>query len=171
MAETETVDAVQTPPDVQPPAVIREVEHRDFVETFTVREEGKRYEVAANAIANRAKMQVTVAKMRDLCARAIKPFFDNPELAPSPKDLKAIVDAVAIVEDMAIMSYSDSKKGGNLANSLERLAYAVTRGAVEGAAQKTGDNHAPRARLNRLIRIGKSAKEKKEEPIDVTPAQ
>lgn len=162
-----SVAVAETPPVAQPPA-IREVEHKDFVETFTVREGGRRYEVAANAIANRAKMQVNVAKLRNLCERAIKPFEDNPELCPSAKDLKCIVDAVAIVEDMAALAYSDNKKGGQLANSLERLAYAVTRGAVEGAAQKTGDNHAPRARLNRLIRIGKSAASKSE-PIDVTP--
>lgn len=157
-----------TPPAVQPPAVIREVNKADFVETFTVRDHGKRYEVASNAIANRAMMQVNVAKLRDLCNRALKPFEDNPELCPSPKDLKAIVDAVSIVEDMSAGAYSDSKKGGNLANSLERLAYAVTRGAVDGAAAPHGHNHSPKARLNRLIRIGRSAKT---ETIDVTPAQ
>ncbi len=158
-----------TPP--QPPA-LREVERKEFVETFTVREGNRRYEVAANQIANRAMMQVNVAKLRDLCARSIKPFEDNPDLCPSPKDLKAIVDAVAIVEEMSEGAYSDTKGGGVMANALERLAYAVTRGAVDGAAQKNGlDNHAPKARMNRLIRIGRSAKAEaeKKEIIDVTP--
>lgn len=171
--DADAFDLDESPPappetSLPPPAIICEVERKEFVETFTIREKNNRYEVAANAIANRAMMQVNVAKLRDLCARAMKPFAENPDLCPSPKDLKAIVDAVSIVEDMSAGAYSDTKKGGNLANSLERLAYAVTRGAVDGAQNPAGLNHSPKARLNRLIRIGKSAKP---EAIDVTPAK
>jgi hypothetical protein len=152
-------------PTINLPATIREVEKDSFVETFTVHDHGKKYEVAANAVANRAMMQINVAKLRALCDETIKVYTEG-KIAPSPKDLKAICDSVALVESMSEGAYSDKKGGGQLANSLERLAYAVTRGAIDGASAKHGQNHTPMARMNRMVRIGKKTSG---EAIDIEP--
>lgn len=177
MAGTETVgvDAplaaesphVTTPDAAQPPAVIREVEHRDFVETFTVREGGKKYEVAANALANKARSQVNVSKIWLLCERAIKPYMDDPNLIPTPKDLKVLTDAFALATDMSNAAYGDNKKGGQMANALERLAYGMTRAAVEAGIQKS---HSPEARLNRLKKVGKGKPKEPEDKVIEIPA-
>lgn len=141
------------PPDA--PATGAIIERDTFIETFTVREKGRRYEVAANAIANRAYAQVNVAKLRSLIERVMKPYEDDPKLIPGPKELKVIVEAVQAVDAMANDAYSDKKAGG-LANSLERLVYAATRGAAAGAGDaKKMDTHGPEARLRRLNDIGK----------------
>lgn len=152
---------------VQPPAVIpatdapaqvtgASLERDQFVETFTVREKGRKYEVATNAVANRALMQMNVAKLRSLIERAIKPYEDHPELVPSPKDLKTLVEAVQTVDSMSDIAYSDKKAGG-LANSLERLVYAATRGAAAGSSdsKSTPSGNSPGERLKRLNNIGK----------------
>lgn len=147
--------------------VAKDIERDSFVETFNVRERGRRYEVAANAIANRALMQMNVAKLRVLCERAIKPYIDTPDLIPSAKDLKVLTDAFQTVDSMSDMAYSDRKGGGgSLANSLERLVYAATKGAAAGAAAP--GSHSPEARMKRLNAIGKKAPAQ-QEPIDVTP--
>lgn len=151
-------------PEAQPPA-LRDVKIGSIVETFRVDDHGKKYEVAATAVANRALMQINVAKLRALCESTVNAYAEAG-VAPSAKDLKAIVDAVSIVENMSEMAYSDKKNGGHLANSLERLAYAVTRGVVDGQAQVTGQNHSPKARMNRLIRIGR---EVRGETLDIEP--
>lgn len=136
-------------------AISTEVDRESFVETFNVREKGRRYEVAANAIANRAWCQINVAKLRTLGERAIKPYLDNPEMPISPKDFKTLVEGIQVVEDMAAQAYSDSKNTGNLANSLERLVYAAAKGAASGA--QTPGSHSPEARLNRMKNlIGKA---------------
>lgn len=140
--------------------VAKEVDRSEFVETFTVREKGRRYEVAANAIANRAMMQVNVAKLRNLFERALKPFEDNPDMIPSPSDLKRLADAAELIESMSSQAYSDAK-GGTLANSLERLVYAAAKGGAQGA--KPGDNKSPEARLRRMTSLIGKAK-------PVTPA-
>ncbi len=156
-------DADNTPPS--PPTDIvpaKEIERDSFVETFHVREKGRRYEVAANAIANRALMQMNVAKLRGLCDRVIKVYDDHPEQVPEPKELKILVEAFQTVDSMSDVAYSDKKTGG-LANSLERLVYAATRGAAAGANDKKLPSHSPEARLKRLNSIGK-----KKEPEAVT---
>jgi hypothetical protein len=137
-------------------AVPKEIERESFVETFHVREKGRRYEVAANAIANRALAQMNVAKLRGLCDRVMKSYDDNPEAVPEPKELKIIVEAFSTVDAMAEAAYSDKKAGG-LANSLERLVYAATRGAAAGANDKKLPSHSPEARLKRLNSIGKKS--------------
>lgn len=144
----------------------KDLERDSFVETFHVREKGRRYEVAANAIANRALMQMNVAKLRVLIERTMKPYLES-DLAPDPKSLKIIVEAVQVVDSMANDAYSDAKKGGALANSLERLVYAATRGAAAGAGDsaKPGSN-SPEARMKRLNSIGKK-KAPEQEPIDI----
>lgn len=150
LATTAPAVSLTTSP-AEPPA-IREVEKGAFVETFTVKDHGKKYEVAANALSNRAMMQINVAKLRSLCEKTVK-LYDDAGIAPSPKELKAIVDAVSMVEDMSIVAYGDPKKGERMGNALERLAYGLVRGAVDGA--KAPGSHSPEARLNRLKQIGK----------------
>lgn len=167
-ADADAFELDENPAPVNPPAAIREVEQKDFVETFTVNAHGKKYEVAANALANRAMMQVTVAKLRSLCERALKPF-DDEEIIPTPKELKVLTEAVSLVNDMSEAAYGDTKKGGNLANALERMAYGMTRGAVEAGK---AHSQSPEAKLNRLEnmkRVG-SARRKESAAIDVTPA-
>lgn len=155
MGDTPETPAPETP---TPGTVVaaKDLERDSFVETFHVREKGRRYEVAANAIANRALMQMNVAKLRVLTERAMKPYLEDEKLVPSPKDLKTLVEAVQTVDAMSNDAYSDAKKGGALANSLERLVYAATRGAAAGAGDsaKPGSN-SPEARMKRLNSIGK----------------
>lgn len=143
--------AIPAPADQ--PAV---VDRSSFIQTFKVREGVNHYEVAANAVANKAMMQVNVAKLRDLAERAIKPYIDNPSFAPDAKSLKAIVDAFDTIEDLAARAYSDSKAGKN-ANMLERLVEAATRGAAEGATKAPQNKFAER--LERMKRVGQKAAE------------
>lgn len=147
-------DDGQKPPSTALSVPAKEVERDTFVDTFIVREKGRRYEVAANAVANRALMQINVSKLRALFERAMKPYEEDEKMCPTPKDLKMLADAAALIEGMSNDAYSDKAKTGGLANSLERLVHAATRGAVEGA-MKPGMNHSPEARLRRLNSIGK----------------
>lgn len=131
-------------------AVKNEVEHDSFVETFTVREKGRRYEVAANAIANRAMMQVNVAKLRSIGERAIKPYLDDPTLPISPKEFKILAEGIELVEGLSSQAYSDAK-GGNLANALEKLVFAAARGGAQGAANGAAlGSNSPETRLKRM---------------------
>ncbi len=141
-----------------------DVDRDTFVETFNVREKGRRYEVAANAIANRAMMQVNVAKLRVLAERAMKPFFDNPEAPIDAKELKTLIEGIQMIDDMSTRAYSASKNDGNLANALERLVFAAAKGGAQGA--KPGDNHSPEARLRRLKGLVGKAK-----PVEPEVAQ
>lgn len=170
VVETPPVVAPDAPPDAQPPAVIREVEHRDFVETFTIRENGKKYEAAANALANKAKMQVNVAKLRALGEKVIAPFMEEGATPPTPKEFKIIAESFAVIDGMAESAYGDSKGGNKLANALERLAYGMTRGAMDGARIRYDNNAAKVKRLENMRRVGSSPK-KKDETIEIAPAQ
>lgn len=154
--DAQTLPATAQPPAVAAPAI---VERETFVETFTVREKGRRYEVAANAIANRALAQMNVAKLRVLLDRVMKQYEDNEKLVPGPKELKIIIEAHQVVDSMAEAAYSDKKAGG-LANSLERLVYAATRGAAAGsgdARKYPPGSNSPEARMKRLTSIGKKS--------------
>lgn len=131
----------------QLPAVAKDVDRESFVETFHVREKGRRYEVAANAIANRAMMQVNVAKLRSIGERALKPYLDDPTKEISPKEFKILAEGVELVESLSARAYSDAKGEGNLANALERLVHAAAKGAAQGAVQ---GGHSPDARMRRL---------------------
>lgn len=155
MGDAPSLTVPEAPATTGEIVAVKDIERDSFVETFHIREKGRRYEVAANAIANRALMQMNVAKLRVLIERAIKPYEDNPNLIPSPKDLKTLVEAVQTVDAMSSDAYSDAKKGGALANSLERIVYAATRGAAAGVGDGKIDNRSPEARLKRLNSIGK----------------
>jgi hypothetical protein len=139
-----------TPPKEGSGAIVpaREVDREQFIDTFTVREKGRRYEVAANAIANKAMMQVNVAKLRVLHERAMKPYFDNPELPIGPKELKVLTESAEVIERMAEAAYSNSKQG-NMANALEKLVFAAAKGAAAGSIPGSSGDHP----LNRMSRM------------------
>lgn len=158
-------DVPETPAPVTPPtgAIVpaREVDREQFIDTFTVREKGRRYEVAANAIANKAMMQVNVAKLRVLAERAMEPYLANPDMPVTPKELKIMTEAIDLIDNMGANAYSDSKGGGMLANSLERLVHAAARGAASGASgMPSPEAHSPEARMKRLNSIGRKKAEK-----------
>lgn len=147
--------------DANLPAVpAREVDRKRLVETFVVRDHGKRYEVAANALALKAQQQLTVGRLYALCERTIKHYEKDPELIPSPKDLKVMADACAIVAQMGDTAYGDSKKGGQYGDALERLATGLMKGAIEAKS-----SHSPETRFARLSSVGKA---KKVDPIEAT---
>lgn len=154
----EPVTTVAVPPAGTP----KEIERKDFIETFTVREKDKLYEVAANAVANRALMQINVAKLRQMCERTMDVYLKD-NLPVDSKTLKTIVEAVSTVEEMSDAAYGDGK-AGKLGNALERLVYATTRAAIDGGAKLAGNN--AEARLLRLKRIGKRP-DKKADVIDI----
>lgn len=156
-------DAPEVPPPAVPAVQAKEVQRSDFIETFNVREGANRFEVAANAVANRAMMQVNVAKLRKLCEQAMDVYLRDG-LAPDSKTLKTLVDAVATVDGMSDIAYGDGK-AGKLGNSLERLVYATTRAAIDGGAKLAGHSDSVQNRLQRLRRIGKAGK--KSEIIDI----
>lgn len=137
-----------------PPAVIREVAKKDLVETFVVHDHGKRYEVAANALALKAQQQMTVGRLHALCERTIKVYEDNPEMVPSPKELKIIAEACSTVAEMGNTAYGDSKTGGKYGDALERLAVGLMKGAVEAS----GRSNSAESRMARLSNIGKAKK-------------
>lgn len=147
--------AVPAPPASNAIVPAKEVERGDFIETFNVREHGRRYEVAANAVANKAMMQINVAKLRSLAERAIKPYLENPELPVGPKELKILVESAETIERMADAAYSNTKQG-NLANALEKLVFAAAKGGAQGAGAGTSGDM-PQNRLARMKRlIGKA---------------
>lgn len=170
MAEaTPTATEATAPPNAAAPsgsvavAVPTEIDRNQFVETFTVREGSKRWQVAANAVANKALMQINVSKLRNLVTRTLNFYDKNPDAIPEAKELKILADAIDTVEDLGARAYSDSKAAKGLGNSLERLVYAATAGAAAGnaiGALKVGANTAE-ARMRRLTSIGKAK--------DVTP--
>lgn len=138
-----------TPENPQAPVLSTEVAHESFVETFVVREKGRRYEVAANAIANRAMMQVNVAKLRSIGERAIKPYLDNPDMPISPKEFKILAEGIELVEGLSSQAYSDAK-GGNLANALEKLVFAAAKGGAQGATKGVQSGGSPENRMRRM---------------------
>jgi hypothetical protein len=146
------MDQPATPaPADTPAAVVKEIEHSSFIETFRVREGKQKFDVAANAVANKAMAQVQVSKLRVLMERAMKPYFDNPEFCPDSKSLKALVDAADVIEDLAARAYGDSK-GSKNGNMLERLVLAATKGAVQGAT--TPSSNSFEAKLAKLRQVG-----------------
>lgn len=138
------------------PAVVREVDRKDLVETFVVHDHGKRYEVAANALALKAQQQMTVGRLHALCERTIKVYEDNPELVPSPKELKIIAEACSTVAEMGNTAYGDSKTGGKYGDALERLAVGLMKGAVEASGGPRSNS--PDSRMARLSSVGKAKK-------------
>lgn len=70
MGDTPETPVAETPAPTGAVVAAKDLERDSFVETFHVREKGRRYEVAANAIANRALMQMNVAKLRVLLPSA-----------------------------------------------------------------------------------------------------
>lgn len=137
-----------------------EVKRSDFVDTFIVRDGELKYEVAANAVANRALMQMNVAKLRALCARTLKVYYEDENLTPSARELKTLVDAVSMVEEMSATAYSDTKHTDGLGNAIERIVHAATRGAVSGVT-----NPASQSRENRLMRMLGIAKKHEKQVI------
>lgn len=139
-------------------AVRSEVQRDEFVETFTMREGDTRTQVAVNAVANKALMQLNVAKLRALVERTLRFYEENPKAVPSPKELKILSEAVDTVEDLGARAYSDSKAGKGGVSALERLVFAATAGATAGASSAGGGpkSHGPEARLRRLNQIGKA---------------
>lgn len=141
----------------QLPAVQTEVKRSQFVETFTVRDGKIKHEVAANALASRALMQVNVGRLRAILDRTLKHYEDRPELIPSPKEIKILADGANVIEGLAEDAYSERSGNGRRGNSLERLVFAATAGAAAGSAQKPGESaNSPALRLRRLANIGKA---------------
>lgn len=145
-----------TPTSAGTVAVRSEVQRDEFVETFTMREGDTRTQVAVNAVANKALMQLNVAKLRALVERTLHFYEENPKAVPSPKELKILSEAVDTVEDLGARAYSDSKAGKGGVSALERLVFAATAGATAGANQQPVDARGPAARLLRLNQIGKA---------------
>lgn len=142
-----------TPDGAQLPAVRNEVDKEAFVETFTVREKGRRYDVAVNAVAAKAQMQVDIGKLRAIAERALEPYLDGKVVA-SPKELKILAEAVQAINDMMNTAYSKAE-GGSMANALERLVYAAAKGGASGIQTKNTHDSAD-LRLKRLSAIGKA---------------
>ena len=156
-----------TPTSAGTVAVRSEVQRDEFVETFTMREGDTRTQVAVNAVANKALMQLNVAKLRALIDRTMNFYEKNPAAVPSPKELKILADAVDTVEDLGARAYSDAKAGKGGVSALERLVYAATAGASAGAtAGATVNNKGPEARLRRLNSIGKAKHEEPKKPAE-----
>lgn len=152
-----------TPPASNAVVPTKEVERDSFIDTFTVREKGRRYEVAANAIANKAMMQINVAKLRVLAERAIKPYLENPDIPISPKELKILTESAEVIERMAEAAYSNSKQG-TLANALEKLVFAAAKGGAQGALPRSSGDH-PQNRLTRMQQLIGKAKPVQEAEI------
>jgi hypothetical protein len=144
----------------QPPAVVApEVERGNFVETFVVRDGNQRVLVPTNAVANKAMMQINVAKLRKIFERCLKVYEDNPEMVPGPKEMKAMVEAADVIEDLGARAYGDNK-GGKLGGLLEKLVYSATRGAAEGAG--AGKGNAYEQKLARMKQVGRAAEKQAE---------
>lgn len=142
----------------------KEIERKDFISAFTVHDGKAKYLVVSNAVANRATMQINVARLRAICDRTLKTYEDNETLIPGVKELKTLTDTIARVEEMSDAAYADSKTA-RLGDSIERLIFAATRGAAAGASPLAGN--APDARLRRLTGIGLG--KDKSKVIDIAP--
>lgn len=158
LPEEPEAGAVVPNPDVPPTAPTstalttpKEVDREQFIDTFTVREKGRRYEVAANAIANKAMMQVNVAKLRVLAERTLEAYLKDSTTPVTPKELKIMTESIEVIERMAEAAYSNSKQG-NLANALEKLVFAAAKGGAQGALPGYSGDH-PRNRLARMQKL------------------
>lgn len=149
------------PPAVVPPVV----ERGNFIETFTLKADGKKYLVPANSIAARAQAQMNLAKVQAVFERALEFYDKHPQMPVDPKSLKILVDAADTINDMTARAYSDTKgtKGGGLANALERMVYAAARGGSAGAAdaKPLSDRE---SRMAKLAAIGRA------KPVTPLPA-
>ncbi len=134
-----------------------------FAPTITVVGPDKqRFEVATNAAANRARSQIVASRLRSIVEAKIKKI-ETDQLDPTVKDLKQLVEAARVVEEIAAAAY-DAKKGlgKSHTSAFEQMALGVvreaTQGAVAGAMAAQGEDPL-KARLSKIRNLGRSIKE------------
>ena len=120
----------------QPPAVVTEVKHAEFAPSLTVvTGNNRKYDVSVNAVANRADMQILVAKLKKILDKTVEEYIKTDETL-SPTDLGRLMGAAKSVADMSLLAYEakDPKEGGaGMASYAEKLLEAAARGVSSGA--------------------------------------
>ena len=140
-----------------------EVKEREFVQTMVVTDiKGNQLDVAINAVANRAKGQILLTKVRLLYEKTLDDYSDA-KVTPSAKEIKMLAETGALLSGWSEEAYGEGKLGGDKVNALERIAFAAAAG---GAAGKSVTKNSYTDRLLKIQQIGKKAKEKKVTPIE-----
>lgn len=147
-----------------------EIAREEFIPSLTIRDKkNHRWEIAANAVANRAHGQIIVSKLRTLYEKTLDDMLKITEsgVPMDPKAMKDITGAGKTIQEMSILAYEGKGLGEKAQSDLERLAIAMVRAGTEGAAKGGANSYERRREL--LAALGK----KKQYPskiIDVTPA-
>lgn len=153
----------------QPPAIVTEIKRADFAPSLTVVGEKKeRFEVAVNAVANRADAQITVSKLKRLLDKTVQVYLEEGAMAPDPLTLSRLTSAAESIVNMSMSAYEskDVKDGGHgMASYAEGLLKAAAEGLSAGA--KTSYDR----RREEMANLGKKRAATEIEVKNVTPAQ
>lgn len=157
MPDNSTKLAVVEPIEL-PPVVPTEAKEQDFVQTMVVTDrKGSRFDVAINAVANRAKGQILLAKVRLLYEQTLDEFV-SAKITPDAKEIKMLAETGALLSGWSEEAYGEGKLGSDKVNALERIAFAAAAGGAAGG-KVTRNSYTDR--LRKIQQIGKKVKEKK----------
>ncbi len=147
------------PAQLPAPATIK---REEFAPSMTViGPKNESFEVAINAVANRADAQITVSKLKRLLDKTVEKFLEPDATAPDPLTLSRLTSAAESIVNMSMSAYEakDPKDGGaGMASYAERLIKAAAEG-LGNAAQTSYDR-----RQEEMKNLGK----KKADPKIVT---
>jgi len=137
------------PPAIAPP----EIKLRDFLGTITVvGPDNRKFEVAVNAAANRARAQMTVSKIHTLLDKRLDEII-AAGVVPDILTLKRITETAATLQEMSMTAYeAKNPPPGTGSSDFERFAIGAVKAATEGAVKGMGTFRDREAKIKQLGR-------------------
>lgn len=146
-----------------------EVDQAVYAPSITIRDGNERFSVPTDALAARAHVQLTLAKVRHVFNRMLEEKLkDNG--APDILTVQRITNVASTLQEMQLNAYlSSSKSLPENSNAFERLAIGVVRAAAEGVSRGAHDTFEDK--MKKIRRLGKCAPPKTVEAVVEKPAE
>lgn len=129
---------------------------------------GERFEVAVNAVANRADAQIIVSKLKRLLEKTVQAYLEPDAPAPDPLTLSRLMTSAEAVVNMSISAYENKTPkdgGGGMAEYAKGLIEAAAKGLSAGV------HTAADKRAEKMAALGRAKAASTEiEAKNVTPA-
>ncbi len=113
--------------------------------------DGKRFQVAVDAAANRARLQVVLSRMGTIIDKALQ---DAETVQPEGIDLQRLTTAVSTFVDMSVAVYSPKAitRAANKQSEMATLAVSMARGFAEGATNSAVKSYDER--MKTILQLG-----------------
>lgn len=172
MVDTKT-EALTVAPKSNKLTVRKKMKEKEFVPSIRVRRsDGSIICVPRDAEANKNQSIILAETAREFVAKQIKKW-DEAGRALTPQELKELVTAAKLVNDMGIVAHEDifvpTEKSGKPGSSSTGILLKAVEAAAKGVT--SGNAEASQKAIDRFMSLGKKEKKAGSIDVEVTPVQ